>query len=112
MVVIGGDWNLVGSREPLDIARGGADLDNSELDVARALVLGDAAMYTWRDAATGFPPGRLDVIVYSDSSAEVVNAFVLDTGRLADRALARMGLDRTDSRASDHLPVVVDLRPR
>jgi exonuclease III len=112
MAVIGGDWNLVGSRMPLDMGRMRGDLDDTEMAVAEPVVLGDAAMYTWRDARTEFPPGRLDYIVYSDSSAQVVNAFVLDTARLSERALAKMGLDRTDSAVSDHLPVIVDLMPR
>jgi endonuclease/exonuclease/phosphatase family metal-dependent hydrolase len=110
--VIAGDWNLVGSRTPLDIARANIDLDGTEMAVADPMVLGDAAMYTWRDTNQPFPPGRLDLLVYTDSSAEVVNAFVLDTARLSERALARMGLDRTDTAASDHLPVIVDLKPR
>jgi endonuclease/exonuclease/phosphatase family metal-dependent hydrolase len=108
--VIAGDWNLVGSRTPLDIAR--ANIDGTELAVAEPMVLGDAAMYTWRDPKTPFPPGRLDFLVYTDATAEVVNAFVLDTARLSEKALARMGLDRTDTAASDHLPVIVDLKPR
>jgi endonuclease/exonuclease/phosphatase family metal-dependent hydrolase len=111
MTVIGGDWNLVGTRAPLDILRGGLD-SGAELAVAHPMVLGDAAMYTWRDDGAGFPPGRLDYIVYSGSSARAGNAFVLDTTRLSDGALARLGLDRTDTSHSDHLPVVVDLLAR
>jgi endonuclease/exonuclease/phosphatase family metal-dependent hydrolase len=112
MTVMGGDFNLVGSRTPIDAARMRLDLDGSELAPADAFVLGDAAMYTWRDPAQPFPPGRLDYLLYSDSAAEVVNAFILDTARLSERALARLGLDSTDTAASDHLPLVVDLRPR
>ncbi len=110
--IIGGDMNLVGSRIPLDMLRVGADLDGSELAVADPMVIGDAALYTWRDAGTPFPPGRLDYILYTDSSAALVNAFVLDTSRLSQRSLARMGLDRGDTAASDHLPVIIDLKPR
>ena len=67
---------------------------------------------TWLDDPSGFPPGRLDYVTYSDSSAEVVNAFVLDTRLLSIQSLARVGLDSADSAGSDHLPVVVDIRPR
>ena len=64
------------------------------------VVIGDSAVYTWSDHKTEFPDGRLDYAIYSDSSAEAVNAFVLDTRRLSNRTLARLGLDRTDSTAS------------
>ena len=59
-----------------------------------------------------FPPGRLDYIVYSDSTAEMRQSFVLDTAILSDAALDAAGLRRSDSLASDHLPVVLDIVPR
>jgi endonuclease/exonuclease/phosphatase family metal-dependent hydrolase len=109
--VIGGDLNLVGSRPPLDLLRAGIDTDGTELAIADAQTQGDRTYSTWRDAGQSFTPGRLDYIVYSDSNAKAVAAFVLDTERFSDEALAMMGLSRTDSNASDHLPVVVDLVP-
>jgi endonuclease/exonuclease/phosphatase family metal-dependent hydrolase len=110
--VVGGDLNLVGSRPPLDLLRARIDADGSDLAVATPMVLGDRTLTTWRDSKGGFGPGRLDYIVYSDANAVAANAFVFDTGRLSDETLARLGLDRTDSEASDHLPVIVDLRAR
>lgn len=109
--VIAGDLNLVGSRPPLDLMRAALDTDGSDLSVVDASVIGDSALYTWRNDAETFTPGRLDWIVYSDASVKAANTFSLDTRRLADDALTRMGLTRTDSAASDHLPVVVDLQP-
>jgi endonuclease/exonuclease/phosphatase family metal-dependent hydrolase len=109
--LIGGDFNLVGSRPPLDLIREGLDADGSDLSVADPHVVGDASVYTWSDANSPFTPGRLDYMVYSDAGARLAQAFVLDTSRLSDRALARLGLDRTDTSASDHLPVVIDLLP-
>jgi hypothetical protein len=50
--------------------------------------------------------------VYSDANADAVTTVVLDTARLSDASLARLGLDRADSQASDHLPIIVDIRPR
>jgi hypothetical protein len=41
-----------------------------------------------------------------------VQAFALDTARLTDEALAKSGLERDDTDASDHLPIVMDLRAR
>lgn len=107
-----GDMNLVGSRPPLDALASGLDSDGSDLTPADARVLGDASYSTWRDDASPFTPGRLDWALVGDDGASVVRAFVLDTGALADSALARAGLDRGDTEASDHKPLVVDLRPR
>lgn len=112
MRVIGGDMNLVGTRTPLDLIRAGLDVDGSELEVVQPRILGDGAFFTWRDDTSTFPPSRLDFLMVGESGARVINAFVLDTSRLSDRALATMGLDRGDSASSDHLPVVVDLIPR
>lgn len=111
MVVVGGDLNLVGSRPPLDVIRSGIDLDASDLTIAESWVFGSNAIYTWREDGSEFAPGRLDYVMFSDSTADAVQSFALDTNRFTDEALARLGLDRTDSAASDHLPVVVDLLP-
>lgn len=108
--VISGDMNLVGSRPPLDILRAGLDTDASELNVVQAWPLGDDAMYTWIDDTTPFTPGRLDYVLYSDSTAKIASAFVFNTRRLSDESLARMGMARDDSSCSDHMPVVVDLQ--
>ncbi len=110
--LIGGDVNLVGSRQPLDVLRGNLDIDGSLLEPVEALVLGDTSVATWADPTSPFTPGRLDYAVVGDAGLEIVHAFVLDTARLSDAALARMGLDRTDTRASDHRPLVIDVRPR
>jgi len=107
--VIAGDFNLVGVRGPLDSMRAGLAPDGSDLSVARTETLGANALYTWWEAGNRFPPGRLDYLLYG--GARAVNAFTLDTARLSDAALARLGLYRDDSRASDHLPMVVDLIP-
>jgi len=109
--VFAGDFNLVGTFPPLDVMRDQLDLGGASLRVARTLVLGDNAIYTWREDGNAFAPGRLDYLVYGDAGADLLNAFVLDTRRLDDTSLARMGLYRADSEASDHMPLVVDLRP-
>jgi endonuclease/exonuclease/phosphatase family metal-dependent hydrolase len=110
--IIGGDLNLVGSSTPLEILGAKLDFDGSSLSPVEAEVLGDPAVFTWFNTAERFPPGRLDYILFSDSTATAVNSFILDTRRLNQKALAAMGLDRNDSAASDHMPLVVDLKPR
>jgi exonuclease III len=111
MRVMGGDMNLVGSRPPLDILRAGLDADGSDLDVVDAMVWGDRALYTWSDASNGFSPGRLDYLTAGAAALEVVRSFVLDASILSDSALRDLGLEPGEV-ASDHLPVVVDVRPR
>lgn len=111
--IIAGDLNLVGTRPPLDILRSGLDGDGSDLVSVDARTLGDQPLLvTWADPGTPFSPGRLDYVLVSDATLDVASSFILDTGRLTDEALARLGLDREDSRASDHLPIVVDVLPR
>jgi exonuclease III len=110
--IIAGDLNLVGSKPPLDRLMQGLDADGSDLAIANAKTLGDATMATWAQDGNTFGPGRLDYALYSDSSLDAVHAFVLNTRRMTDAALARMGLERQDSGASDHMPVIVDFRAK
>lgn len=107
--IFGGDLNLVGSRRPVDVLRGGLGVGGADLDVARTEVPGDRAVYTWRGSGSRYAPGRLDFLVYG--GGEEVQAFALDTARLSDATLRAAGVERGDSAASDHLPLVLDIRP-
>lgn len=109
--VIAGDMNLVGSRPPLDVLRLGISHTATDLTPIDARVLGDRAFYTWAENKNDFTPGRLDYILAGTDTMQVLNAFILDTTRLDEASLARTGLAATDSLASDHLPVIVDLKP-
>ncbi len=109
--VIGGDMNLVGSRTPLETLTASGDADGTGLLPADPRVLADTTFATWSQADSQFSPGRLDWIVVGDSALTVRRAFVLDTERLTPEALRAMGLHERDSRASDHMPVVVDVAP-
>ncbi|MHC4100486.1 MAG: endonuclease/exonuclease/phosphatase family protein [Planctomycetota bacterium] len=110
-VIIAGDLNLVGSRRPLDLLAEGLDADGSALTVAEALQIDGGSNATWGDPDLPFAPGRLDFLLYADTSLESINAFVMDARDLEPRWLERHGLGSDDSAsASDHLPVVVDLR--
>lgn len=107
--VLTGDLNLVGTRIPLDALRETLDADGTNLDVVEAQVLGDPSSYTWTQDDGRFSPGRLDYAVFTDSRLRPAAAFVLDTVHLSDAALRRYGLERADSVASDHRPLVFDL---
>ncbi len=107
--VIGGDFNLVGSFDPLDLLVEGIDRDGTDLGIADALQLDRRTNATWEDPGQPFTPGRLDYIVFTDSTFQAVGAFVFDTRDLLPQHLEAHGLRVADTGdASDHLPVVVD----
>ncbi|MEM1330616.1 MAG: endonuclease/exonuclease/phosphatase family protein [Planctomycetota bacterium] len=110
-VVLGGDFNMNGSREVLDLCRVGLDADGSVLEIADARVLGDTAMYTFGLPETNSNRPRLDYITYSGTVLREVGAFVLDTTMWDEASLEGAGLERVDTAVADHLPVVVDLMP-
>jgi len=108
--VVAGDFNLVGGTEPLYALTRALDIDDSDASVAQPFVLGDNAMYTWTSPTSRFLPGRLDYAVYSDASAVLERSFIFDPARLSDETLKSLNLNRTDAMASDHRPLVIDLR--
>ena len=114
-LAIGGDFNLVGSPVPLDILRqdGQALLGSDhagDLIVAEARQIDGRSTVTWYDADSMFTPGRLDYVLVG-GAVHPMNAFVLDTSDLEKREQRQLGLQADlANRASDHLPVVVDLR--
>ncbi|MEM7621735.1 MAG: endonuclease/exonuclease/phosphatase family protein [Planctomycetota bacterium] len=111
-MVLGGDFNANGTRDVLDLSAAELDTDGSSLAWAEAVVLGQSAAYTHGRPESDGPRSRLDFIGYPDAGLRAVNSFVLDTWRLSDASLRQAGLQRRDSQASDHLPVIVDLVPR
>jgi len=107
-VVIGGDFNLVGSREPMRPL-------TTEWGLAKAdlLHLDGRGVATWFDPDSPFTPGRLDYLIFCNASLRHLNGFVFDTRHLSERWLRRHGLERDDVRgASDHFPLVADLATR
>ena len=102
--VIAGDWNLVGSRDPLTIAE-------AELGAARARIAHPSTgeVHTWYDEASSFAPGQLDLVAVSDTLARRTSGFVLDSRSLDADHLRETGLIPTDSAVSDHLVLIVDV---
>lgn len=113
-VLVGGDLNLVGTHYPRELMAQALDLDRSPLDSVDAMRLNDISKDTWRPPGGGgrFPPGRLDWLLYSGASLDVVRSFVLDAADLSPRWLAEYKLKADDSTISDHLPIVTDFRWR
>ena len=109
-VVVGGDFNLVGSRAPLVALARGLDVDGSDLVAANAERLGERTLATWRDPENLFPPGRLDFLLLPDAAVALDNSFVFDTEDLNEETLERLGLEQDlMTLLSDHLVVVADL---
>ena len=107
-VVIGGDFNLVGSPMPLAIIKNGVDPDGGNLVESSARVLGDDAVYTHANPNGRFVSGRLDYMLSSPSSLRVAGSWIFDTAKLSDESLSAMGVMRGDSAATDHRPIVID----
>lgn len=109
-VIIGGDWNLVGSSTPRDLWQvPPTGLSN----VALRHLIGDDH-WTWNNfdrpwSIGGFWPGLLDFFMVQRPQLFPRGGFVLDTRDLNTTELAALGLQAADSGASDHLLLVLDL---
>lgn len=108
-VVIAGDFNLVGSYIPMDTMVDTLGINGEDLSTINAQQLADASTITWNDEKSRFSPGRLDWMLIDESMSNAANAFILDTRALSPASLKAMGLHADDSKASDHLPIVIDL---
>lgn len=109
-VLVAGDLNLVASRDPLDILAAGPDAYGSALQVLLPLRLDGASATTWEDPDQPFTPGRLDFVLVGDGALAVAGGFVFRTGDLSPAWRELHGVDAEASSATDHLPVVTDLR--
>jgi endonuclease/exonuclease/phosphatase family metal-dependent hydrolase len=129
-ILVVGDLNIVGSRQPVDTLLTGdiideqkhgpdfpPDWDDTGMTDAHPLHNIDGPDdYTWRDDTSQFTPGRLDYVIYTDSVLEPVKKFVLNTTTLSEEVLHAAGLQEFDitvddvGREYDHLPLVVDFR--
>ena len=108
-VVIAGDFNLVGSFLPMAAMVDSLGIDGSDLSKVPTMHIADDSMITWNDENSRFSPGRLDWMLIDESMSKAQHAFVLDTRALSEQSLQLMGLQADDSKASDHLPIVIDL---
>ena len=110
-VIVAGDFNLVGSRRPLDLLTTQLDITGLSLIEAEPYQLDSSSNATWSDRAQPFAPGRLDYLLFSDRTMALRNTFVLDARDLSPNALRRLGLRSDDTAAaSDHFPVVADVQ--
>lgn len=107
-IVAIGDYNLVGSRTPMDL------LAIQEITGLANWILPHLvgeSIVTWRGGLrSSFSPGKLDYSLYSKDRLIPKNGFVLDSESLDQAELNRLGLEKTDSNVSDHLLMVSDFQ--
>jgi endonuclease/exonuclease/phosphatase family metal-dependent hydrolase len=124
MIVLG-DFNMVGGPQPentlltgniQDEATFGVDVkgdwDVSDMTNLNPLDPFTGNNFTWQGSSS-FAPSALDRFMVSDSAFTVAAKFILNTNTMNSAALAAAGLQAGDTlpaNASDHLPIVVDLR--
>ena len=107
-VVIVGDFNLVGSRTPLDEIVGKTRYGLKDWLVPN--LIGESVV-TWRGGSrASFSPGKLDYIVYSTDTLVPKNGFILDSELLNPTERKRLQLDVVDSSVSDHLLMTIDFQ--
>ena len=125
-IVVLGDMNFVGAAQQRRTLRTGEivntdrfgpaaapDWDGSPLLDTKPRQVASPMHTTWVDSGSSFPPGRLDYAYVADSVLEVVHEFVLYTPLLPEDVRTEYGLQANDTvKASDHLPVVIDVTPR
>jgi len=108
VIVIVGDFNLVGSRTPLDMI-----IDKKVYGLKDWLIpnlIGESVV-TWRGGPRdSFSPGKLDYIVYSTRTLIPKNGFILNSELLNRTELKQLSLDVADSKLSDHLLMTVDFQ--
>jgi hypothetical protein len=106
-IIIVGDFNLVGSRTPLDIM---IDNKDDKLDSWMVPNLIGESIITWSGARpnASFTSGKLDYIVYSPESLLPKNGFLLDSSLLNQTELKQFKLNADDSKATDHMLIITD----
>jgi endonuclease/exonuclease/phosphatase family metal-dependent hydrolase len=107
-IVIVGDFNLVGSRTPLDLI-----VDKKVHGLKDWLIpnlIGESVV-TWRGGPrASFSPGKLDYVVYSAKTLTPGNGFILNSELLNQAECKQLNLDAADSTLSDHLLITVDFK--
>jgi hypothetical protein len=118
-----GDFNLVGYKQQLETLTDGDIVDEASYGIDFLPDWDDSPLtdlfsrhthirmgYTWRSDASGFNPGKLDYILYTDSVLEPVKHFVLNTLAMFEEDLSFYDLESEDTnQASDHLPRLMDI---
>ena len=108
-IVVAGDFNLVGTRRPLDALRLNLDPSGGDLAEVYSARLDGWATWTWTSApgaATRFARNQLDYMLYSPSRLEQRKAFIFDPADLSSRW--RLHHNLAADELHDHMPLVTD----
>ncbi len=107
-IIMLGDFNLVGSRKPLDMI-----IEKKVYGLKDWLIpnlIGESVV-TWRGGPrASFSPGKLDYIVHSTGTLIPKNGFLTNSELLNQIELSQLKLDAADSKISDHLLITVDFQ--
>jgi len=107
-IVMIGDFNLVGSRTPVDLL---INQKSSGLNDWRLPNLVGESIITWRGGPrSSFSPGKLDYCLYTSDTLTRKNGFVLNSELLDPSESKQLALRSTDSEVSDHLMAVADFQ--
>jgi exonuclease III len=121
--MIMGDMNLVGLKSQLESLLTGnindnafygpdfhPDLDGSDLKDANPYTIGFPTNITWYQPSSGYNPGKLDYILYTDSQLKLTNTFAISSERMGQDLLQDFQFEANDhtTRASDHLALIAD----
>lgn len=103
-VIVLGDFNLVGSRKPLDL------LNEAGLADVMLRCPVDRSAMTWRGLrpTESFWPGRLDYVTIKGERLTPIGGFILNSEQLAKLE----GSETEGVAASDHSMLVVDVKTR
>lgn len=106
-LLVGGDFNLVGGLQPMEILRQSA---TPALTIANAFQPDGLSNVTWIRDNNEFPPGRLDYFLF-DRGFQQLSGAVFNPGVMTNRQRQTLKLkpDTTD-RMSGHQPLIIDLK--
>lgn len=120
--MIVGDYNLVGRGSQIESLLTGniknnpaygpdfnPDWGNGPMIDVTPITTNTNLTYTWYNAFGSFTGGRLDFALYTPTSLNLNNSYVLDARQMSQGQLFLSNLSETDTDdASDHLPVISD----
>ena len=108
-VVVGGDFNLVGTETVLRRLCEGLSPDGADLVVAEPIRPAGDATTSWEKPGQAFVPGRLDFILVGGAGS-LENAVVVDPVQMGDRWRRKHGIPI--EAPSDHLAISVDIETK
>ncbi|MEM9531271.1 MAG: endonuclease/exonuclease/phosphatase family protein [Pseudomonadota bacterium] len=104
-LIVGGDFNLVGSRRPLELFLNTAPLPLSAVDWLQPNGLSNV---TWIRDGNEFPPGRLDFTLH-DAGLKALKGIILNPQVMTENDRARFQLvPDLVFRMSGHVPIITD----